>query len=80
VQSLYRLKALECGVLFSSPPKFSRAFFSKLWRVVHKAFPVLLCDVTIEASFVGAKQAKQGYIVALCCFKGKQQLSLSILF
>ncbi len=76
--SLYRLRALECGVLFSSFLNFSKDFFSKLWKVVHKVFLVLLCDLTIEASFVGAKQTKQGCIVALCRFKGKQQLSLSI--
>jgi hypothetical protein len=71
VLSLYRLKALECSVPLSSLPNFFKAFFSKLWRAIHIAFHVLLCDLNIEASFVGAKQAKLGCIVALCCLKGK---------
>ncbi len=50
---------------------FSRTLFSKLWRVVHKALLVLLCDFILEAFLVDAKQTKLNCIVTLCCFEGK---------
>ncbi len=78
--SLYRFRALECGGLLSSLPKFSRAFFSKLWRAVHKTFPVLFCDLAIEASFIGAKQTKLGCIITLCYLKEKTTINLFGMF
>jgi hypothetical protein len=67
---------LECTVVLSSLPNFFRAFFSKLWRAVHIAFHVLLCDLSIKASFISAKQTKLGCIVALCRLKGKTTTKL----
>ncbi len=54
----------------------SKAFSSKLWRVVQKVLPILLSDLALEASLTSAKQAKLGCIVTLCHLKGRATTKL----